>query len=107
MAHTHAHTRTHTHTLPESLHEQDNHRWDQSALSVLFHRRNDLNRAAAAPPLFLETSPIYWVSRSLLPDSVDKAFENPRTHYQGIYFYARRSHYPKPFKSLVRRTGGT
>lgn len=82
---------------------KDNHRWDQSALSVLFHRRSDLNRAAAAPPLFLETSPTYWISRSIISAYIAEQFEKPETHYPGVYFYARRSYYPKPFKGLVQK----
>lgn len=30
-------------------------------------------------------------------------FEKPETHYPGVYFYARRSYYPKPFKGLVQK----
>ena len=84
-----------------------NHRFDQSALSILFHRRNQLYAAKGEEELFRETSHLCWISRSIVGSRVAQMFERPSVRYSGIYFYARRSHKPKPFRDFVLRRIGT
>jgi hypothetical protein len=81
----------------------ENHRFDQSALSILFHRRNQLYAIKGEEELFHETSHLCWISRSILDSHVAQKFERPSVSYPGIYFYARRSHKPKPFRDFVVR----
>eukprot|EP00802_Teleaulax_amphioxeia_P013908 Tamp_13963.p1 GENE.Tamp_13963~~Tamp_13963.p1 ORF type:complete len:237 (+),score=16.65 Tamp_13963:403-1113(+) len=82
---------------------RDNHRYEQSALSILLHLLNGLYDSTGEEHVFVDKSHICWVSGSVLDREAAEKFESPFVRYPGINFYARRTHQPKPFKDLVIR----
>jgi hypothetical protein len=72
-----------------------NHRWDQSALSLLLYkniREGEVYRVMV--------SKMFWLSRSMLHTNARDALDSPRTKMVGTVFYCRRKRFPKPFSSL-------
>jgi hypothetical protein len=72
-----------------------NHRWDQSALSLLMYknmREGEIYRVMI--------SKMFWLSRSMLHTNARDALDSPRTKMVGTVFYCRRKRFPKPFSSL-------
>mmetsp|Transcript_5960 Transcript_5960/g.20998 ORF Transcript_5960/g.20998 Transcript_5960/m.20998 type:complete len:152 (+) Transcript_5960:95-550(+) len=82
---------------------QSNHRWDQSALSIIFHAIDEDREARSMERLFLERSPIYWLSNSMLSTKDSIALQNPYTAIRGLVFFVRRRHFPKPFATFIQK----
>lgn len=80
----------------------DNHRFDQSALSLVVHAANDFRAAQGQAPFFIQQSLRSWFSKTMLQAKDAQRLESHRVSLEGLFFYARRRHYPKPFAQFVR-----
>jgi len=70
----------------------ENHRWDQSILSLLVHNTQ------------LQPSKTYWASWALVSWYKERWFPMQNEGIESIYLFLRRNHCPKPFTShLIHR----
>lgn len=66
----------------------ENHRWDQSILSLLFHRNPAFN-----------VSQVYWASWALMSWYRERWFPLESEGPDSVFIFSRRNHCPKPFVS--------
>ena len=72
-----------------------NHRYDQSALSILLYK--SMQEGAGYK---VQVSKLFWASNSTL-NLNGKNLDSPTTRIMGLVFYCRRKSLPKPFSPLI------